>query len=79
MRTLAMPGVVLSAIGVIVGLAASYGTAHLVRSFIWGVSANDPLTFGAVAALLLGVAAAASVIPALRVLRLDPASTLRHE
>jgi predicted permease len=79
MRTVAMPGVVLSAIGVAAGLAASYGTARLIRSFLWGISANDPLTFGLVAAVLLGVAAAASTMPALRLLRLDPAATLRHE
>jgi len=48
-------------------------------ALIWGVSATDPLTFAAVAALLLGVAITASVIPSLRVLRLDPATTLRHE
>ena len=79
LRTVAMPGVVLSLIGVAVGLAASLGTVRLVRSLIWGVSATDPLTFAAVAALLLGVAITASVIPSLRVLRLDPATTLRHE
>ncbi len=79
LRTVAMPGVVLSLIGVAVGLAASFGTVRLVRSLIWGVSATDPLTFAAVAALLLGVAITASVIPSLRVLRLDPATTLRHE
>ena len=79
MRTVAMPGVVLSLIGVVVGLAVSFGTARLVRSLIWGVTATDPLTFAAVAALLIGVAVTASVIPSLRVLRLDPATTLRHE
>ena len=79
LRTVAMPGVVLSLIGVAVGLAASFGTVRLARSLIWGVSATDPLTFAAVAALLLGVAITASVIPSLRVLRLDPATTLRHE
>jgi predicted permease len=77
--TIAMPGIVLSLIGVGLGLAASIGTARLVRSLIWGVSANDPITFATVAGLLLIVAIAATVIPSLRVLRLDPATTLRHE
>jgi ABC-type antimicrobial peptide transport system permease subunit len=79
MRTVAIPGVVLSLIGVVVGLGVSFGTARLVRSLIWGVSATDPITFASVAALLIAVAVTASVIPSLRVLRLDPAATLRHE
>ena len=84
LRTVAMPGVVLSLIGVAVGLAASFGTVRLVRSLIWGVSATDPLTFAAVAALLLGVAITASVIPSLRVLRLRsgndaPSRIVRHD
>jgi ABC-type lipoprotein release transport system permease subunit len=49
--------------------------AHL----LWGVRPVDPVTFAATAALLLLVAAAASLAPALRVLRLDPARTLRNE
>jgi putative ABC transport system permease protein len=49
------------------------------QSFIWGVKPTDPLTFIAVVATLLGVALLASVIPAMRVLRLDPAKTLRAE
>jgi ABC-type lipoprotein release transport system permease subunit len=48
-----------------------------VAAFLWGVEGRDPLTFAAVAVLFLVVAAAASVLPALRILRLDPATTLR--
>ena len=40
---------------------------------------GDPLTFCAVGLILIGVAAAASFLPALRVLRLNPAETLRQE
>jgi predicted permease len=74
-----MPGVTLAAIGVAIGCGAAYSLAQLMRSFIWGVEATDPLTFVSVAALLLVVALAASLLPALRVLRLDPALTLRAE
>ena len=42
------------------------------------MSAYDPLTYTGAAAFLLVVAAVASVIPALRILRLDPATTLRQ-
>jgi ABC-type lipoprotein release transport system permease subunit len=41
------------------------------------VTGNDPLTFGTVVVTLLAVALLSSIIPALRVLRLDPALTLR--
>jgi putative ABC transport system permease protein len=79
LRTVAMPGVILSSVGVAAGLIASFGSVRLVQSFVWGISSTDPLTFGASAALLLTVAMAASVVPALRILKLDPAATLRHE
>lgn len=46
---------------------------------LWGVAPRDPLAFSASAAFLLAVAAIASLIPALRPLRLDPAITLRAE
>ncbi len=78
MRTLVVPGVVLAAAGTAIGLAAALGMARLLRHFVWGISTNDPLTFVAVACVLLVVATAASVAPALRILRLDPAVTLRH-
>jgi putative ABC transport system permease protein len=51
----------------------------LMESFIWGVRPTDPLTFVAVIVVLLAVALLASVVPAMRVLRLDPAKTLRAE
>jgi ABC-type lipoprotein release transport system permease subunit len=50
----------------------------LVRGFLWGVGEHDALTYLAVIAFFLVVAAAASVLPALRILRLDPAETLRN-
>jgi hypothetical protein len=78
-RTVALPGITLAAAGVAIGLIASMGVVNTLRSFVWGVSATDPLTFIAVAALFLTVAAIASVLPALRILRLDPATTLRQE
>jgi len=64
---------------VIVGAAASVPAVRLLRSFLWGVQPGDPVTFAIVIATLLLVAVIASVVPALRVLRLDPALTLRAE
>jgi predicted permease len=77
--TVLAPGLALAVIGVIVGSAASLGVSRLMQSFIWGVQPTDPVTYAAVAAVLLLVSLGASVIPAWRVLRLDPALTLRAE
>ena len=78
-RTVALPGITLAAAGVAIGLIASMGVVNTLRSFVWGVSPTDPLTFIAVAALFLTVATIASALPALRILRLDPATTLRQD
>jgi ABC-type antimicrobial peptide transport system permease subunit len=74
-----MPGVTLAAAGVVIGSAAALAMVRLMQSFVWGVTPTDPLTFAAVIGTLLLVAAVASLVPALRVLRLDPALTLRAE
>lgn len=78
-KDVVMPGIMLTAVGVAIGSAAALGAVRLLRSFLWGVTPTDPLTFGAVIGLLLAVALVASLIPALRVMRLDPALTLRAE
>jgi predicted permease len=72
-------GVMLAAVGVAIGAAAAIPVARLMKSFIWGVTATDPLTFAGVIVALLAVALLASILPARRVLRLDPALTLRAE
>jgi ABC-type lipoprotein release transport system permease subunit len=53
--------------------------AGLIRGFVWGVTPTDPATFMGVACFFVVLAAIASVLPALRILRLDPATTLRAE
>jgi ABC-type antimicrobial peptide transport system permease subunit len=79
LEALVMPGVILAAVGVGVGSAASVAVVRLLQAFLWGVTPTDPLTFGVVIVIFLGVAVVASVIPAVHVLRLDPALTLRAE
>jgi predicted permease len=78
-RDIVVPGLIVAAIGVAIGAVAALATVRLLETFLWGVTPTDPLTFAGVIALLLAVALIASVIPALRVLRLDPALTLRAE
>lgn len=76
---IAVPGVLLAACGIIAGLILSAITVRALQSVLYGVSALDTPTFAGVAAMLLLAALAASLIPALRVTRLNPASTLRNE
>jgi predicted permease len=79
MRAVVLPGVALATAGVAIGSAVAFSVGRLMQSFLWGVTPTDPITFAAVIVTLLLVALIASVIPALRVLRLDPALTLRAE
>jgi len=72
-------GARLAGIGVIGGVLAALALTRLLSSLLFGVSANDPLTFVGVAILLALVALAACYIPARRAMRLDPVVALRRE
>ncbi len=72
-------GMELAAIGILVGLAGAAALTRVMASLLFGVSATDALTFGAVAALLAAVAFVATVIPARRATRVDPMVALREE
>jgi predicted permease len=73
----ASSGVVLAVIGVLVGGMLSLWGVNLVEGFLWGVGEHDPATWVGVGIFFVVVAGLASVIPAMRILRLDPAQTLR--
>jgi predicted permease len=79
MRTIARSGLLAACGGVIAGLVGSVFALQLMKSAIYGVTTYDPVTLAVVPALLLAIAAAASVLPALRIARIDPATTLRVE
>ena len=66
-------------IGLALGLAMAAGVANLLSSQLFGVRALDPPTFALAAVLLAAAGAAASFVPALRALGVDPVDVLRYE
>jgi putative ABC transport system permease protein len=72
-------GLRLALIGVGVGLVAALISTRVLRTFLYGVNAVDPVTFILTAAILVAVAGAASFIPARRATRVDPMIALRYE
>ena len=78
-RVAVLPGIKLSVAGIACGIVLSLFAARLLKSIIWGIAPNDATTFISVAALLIIVAVLASLIPALQLVKLDPAQTLRDE
>jgi putative ABC transport system permease protein len=73
------PGLALAGIGVVGGFVLSRIAVRWLEHMLWGVRPTDPATFAGTAAILLAVAGVAALAPALRILRIDPARTLRDE
>jgi putative ABC transport system permease protein len=79
LRLILGQGTKLALLGLVIGAAAALPLTHLMAGLLYGISATDPLTFGAVGIVLLGVAVTACYIPARRAMRVDPMVALRHE
>ena len=65
--------------GVLAGIVVSFALTRFMKTLLYGIGPNDPLTFALVAALFALVALAACCIPARRAMRVDPMVALRHE
>jgi macrolide transport system ATP-binding/permease protein len=72
-------GMILTLIGVLLGVLASLGLARLMKGMLFGVGTTDPLTFVLIALLLTSVAFLACWIPARRAALIDPIAALRHD
>lgn len=72
-------GTALALLGIVIGLVVALGVTRGLSRFLFGVSPFDPLTFGAVAGVLLVAGVVATLFPARRATRVDPVVALRTE
>jgi predicted permease len=79
LRMILVQGARMAGAGIVIGAGASLLATGWLRGLLFGVSAFDPLTLGAVAALFILVALVACLVPAQRAARVDPLSALRGE
>ncbi len=77
-RVAAAPGFALAVVGVVVGLVAARLVARAMEHVVWGVSVGDSFTFAVAGALVFTVACVATLVPAMRIVRLNPIQTLRQ-
>ena len=78
-RMVLADGGILLASGIGLGVAGSLIVSRFLRGLLFGVPAQDPITFGTVALLMAAVGLAACAVPAIRAARVDPLIAMRHE
>lgn len=78
-RLVVRQGMAITAIGLVIGVAAAFALSRLMAGILFGVSPHDPVSFIAAVLVLGAVALLASFIPARRATRIDPVEALRVE
>ena len=79
LRAILQQGFQLAVAGAAIGIVCAVIVSHLMASLLYGVKPTDPLSFGGVAVLFVGVALLACYLPARRAMKIDPMVALRHE
>ena len=79
LRSVMGHGLKLTSVGLVVGLSGAQALTRLMEALLFGVRPSDPATLAGVAALIMAVAAAACLVPAVRATRVDPMVALRDE
>jgi putative ABC transport system permease protein len=72
-------GLRVAVLGCIAGLALSAALARVLSGMLYGVAATDIPTWGGVVIIVLSISVIASLLPAIRAARMDPAQALREE
>jgi ABC-type antimicrobial peptide transport system permease subunit len=72
-------GLAMTAVGLLIGIALSFGASRVISSLLFDTSPTDPLTLVAVSLLVVAAALGASFLPALRATRVNPVEVLRQE
>jgi putative ABC transport system permease protein len=77
-RLVVMQGLVITAVGLVIGAAAAYASTQYLTSFLFGVTAHDARSFAAVGVLLLAIAGLACIVPARRAAKIDPLIAMKR-
>jgi ABC-type antimicrobial peptide transport system permease subunit len=72
-------GMLWTAVGLALGLSGAFGAATLIRGFLYGIGAADPITFGVITVLITTTAFVACYVPARRASHIDPLGALRED